>query len=132
MQSRHTLFSAAFTTNIAESNFRYTQAPLRLTPTRQIAAPHAATTAQPPAAKNTRDARNKRAPEANIRRAPVRASDDDYDEVDYAPRSRVVERSTEREYLLPSRGSSERRGVIIIRRGDDQNPFGSVFGSIFR
>ena len=54
---------------------------------------------------------------------------EDYDEVDYSPRSRVVERWTEREYLLPSRESSERRRVIIIRP-EGQHPFGSIFGSL--
>ena len=105
-------------------------APLRLAPTPPIAATseqqsQAATNARPPPAA-ARDARIKRIPEANLRRAPVR---EDYDEVDYSPRSRVVERWTERDYLLPSRESSERRRVIIIRR-EDQHPFGSIFGSL--
>ena len=104
-------------------------APLRLAPTPPIAATseqqsQAATTARRPV--TARDARVKRTPEANLRRAPVR---EDYDEVDYSPRSRVVEGWTEREYLLPSRESSERRRVIIIRP-EGQHPFGSIFGSL--
>ena len=109
-------------------------APLRLSPTPQLAAtseqqPHPATIAQPPkAAKNVRAVRIRRTSEANLRRAPVRDNDEDYDDVDYIPRSPIVERRTEREYLLPSRESSERRRVIIIR--GDQHPFGSIFGSL--
>ena len=105
-------------------------APLGLAPLPPLAATseqqsQAATTARPPQTV-ARDARIKRTPQANLRRAPVR---EDYDEVDYSPRSRVVERWTEREYLLPSRESSERRRVIIIRP-EGQHPFGSIFGSL--
>jgi hypothetical protein len=108
-------------------------APLRLTPTPQIEAPRAATTAPPPkaAAKNIRNARNTCAPEVNLHRVPIRDSDN-YDEVVYSPRSRVVERWTEREALVPPHESSERRRAIIIPRGSDGHPFGSVFGSSFR
>lgn len=81
--------------------------------------------------KSARDARDKRTREAQSRRAPARDSDDDDDVADYSPRSRVVERWTEREYLVPSEQSSQRRRVIVIRRGD-QNPFGSFFSSAFR
>ena len=96
--------------------------------------PHAVATEQPPnvESKNVRDARHKRTREAKQRRAPVRDSDDDYDEPIYSPRSRVVERWTEREYFVPSHETSERRRMTIIRGGGDQHPFGSVFGSLFR
>jgi hypothetical protein len=110
-------------------------------PKPQIAAtaeqPPQTLTAQPPPKvaandkrKSARDARDKRIRDAKARRAPVRDSDDD-DAADYSPRSRVVERWTEREYMVPSEESSQRRRVIVIRRGSD-NPFGSLFGSAFR
>ena len=96
-------------------------------------APHAVAKEQPPNAesKNVREARHNRIREAKQRRAPFRDSDDDYDEPVYSPRSRVVERRTKREVFVPHE-TSERQQMIAIRRGGDQHPFGSVFGSLFR
>ena len=100
--------------------------------------PQAATNEQPPITaanekrtKSARDAHDKPTREAKSRRAPARDSDDD-DVADYSPRTRIVDRWTEREYIVPSEQSSQRRRVIVIRRGGDQNPFGSLFSSAFR
>ena len=92
-------------------------------------APHAVAKEQPPNAesKNVREARHNRIREAKQRRAP----DDDYDEPVYSPRSRLVERRTKREVFVPHE-TSERQHMIAIRRGGDQHPFGTVFGSLFR
>ena len=92
--------------------------------------PHAVSTEQPSnvETKNVRDARHKRTREAKQRRAPVRDRDEDYDEPIYSPRSRVVVRWIEREYLAPS-NEPQSAGPMTVIRGGDQHPFGSVFGS---
>jgi hypothetical protein len=95
----------------------------------------AATNEKPPKAaakearaKNARGTRDKRTREAKSRRAPVPDSDDDDEAYDMS-RSRVVERWTEREYVVPSEQGSQRRRVIVIRRNADRGDF---FGSSAR
>ena len=87
----------------------------------------------PASSKRARNARNQRE-QGRLRRAAQALRQDGIDDDAHSarPRGRVVERWTEREYVVPSERGLQRRRVIVRSGGHPPGPFGATFGTVFR